>query len=92
MVVPEALASHEGGRSIGATSPRRLYFATRNHLRLARRVAPAGPVHSFLRGVSIVILNLAHAVRTPGASLADRFRAVVRGTRDHLAGRYGSGA
>jgi GT2 family glycosyltransferase len=86
-----ATAYHEGGRSIGVTSPRRLYFAARNHLLMAGRVAPRpGPVGTLGRICSIVTLNLAHAMVSNGASLGVRLGAVVRGTSDYMAGRFGS--
>jgi GT2 family glycosyltransferase/glycosyltransferase involved in cell wall biosynthesis len=82
-----AVAYHEGGRSIGPDTPLRLYFAARNHLLLAsRNEGPRG-----LRTISILALNVAHAVRTSGASLPARLGAVARGVRDHMAGRYGAG-
>jgi GT2 family glycosyltransferase/glycosyltransferase involved in cell wall biosynthesis len=85
-----ATAHHEGGRSIGARSPRRLYFAARGHLLLARRAGrPAGRVASACRTVAIVALNLAHAVRSGGAPLPVRLAAVARGVRDYFAGRFG---
>jgi len=81
---------HEGGQSIGATSPRRLYFAARNHLRLASRVGPrANRIAAAARSAVIVTLNLAHAVRSRGGSLTSRLAAVVRGTRDYMANRFG---
>ena len=87
----DATAYHEGERSIGA-GPRRLYYAARNHLRFAG-IAGAGrngnPVASFWRDSSIVALNVAHAIRARGGTLPGRVTAVVRGTRDHVAGRYG---
>jgi GT2 family glycosyltransferase len=92
ILVPGAVVYHEGSRSIGAASTARLYFAARNHLRLARRTAPAGPVGSFLRGMSIVALNLAHATRRPVRSVPAGIGAVLRGTYHHLTSRYGSGA
>jgi len=79
-----AVAYHEGGRSIGP-APLRLYFAARNHLLLAGRHDGPGT----LRTLSIVALNLAHAVRARGSSLPARFGAVVRGVRDYVAGRVG---
>jgi GT2 family glycosyltransferase len=86
-----AAAYHEGGRSIGAASPRRLYFAARNHLLLARRRHPdAGGLAGLRRTASIVALNVAHAVRSRGGSLPVRLAAVVRGTRDYFAGRFGA--
>jgi GT2 family glycosyltransferase/glycosyltransferase involved in cell wall biosynthesis len=86
-----ATVYHEGGQSLGATSPRRFYFAARNHLLLARRAEPsAGRFRSWSRTCSIVMLNLAHAVVSPGGSLPARVGAAASGTRDYLAGRFGS--
>jgi len=87
----DAVAYHEGGRSIGATSPDRLYFAARNHLLLASRTRPesSGP-RRLCRLATIVMLNLAHAAISKGGSLPGRIAAVTRGTRDYLAGRYGA--
>jgi GT2 family glycosyltransferase/glycosyltransferase involved in cell wall biosynthesis len=87
-----AVVHHEGGRSIGATSPARLYFATRNHLRLgAGAASSAGRLDHVARDASILALNVAHAVRSSGASLPVRLAAVARGARDYFAGRMGSG-
>jgi GT2 family glycosyltransferase len=92
LIVEGATAWHEGSHSIGVGSPRRLYFAARNHLRLATRVAPAdGRLTSAARAVAIIGLNAVHAVRSRGGSLFERLGAVAAGTRDHLAGRYGDG-
>jgi len=86
-----ASVHHEGGRSIGAQSPRRLYFAARGHLMLARRAGPpAGAFASALRTASIVALNVAHAVRSSGAPLPVRLAAVARGTLDYFNGRVGA--
>jgi GT2 family glycosyltransferase len=86
-----AVVYHEGGRSLGARSPKRFYFATRNHLGLAQRVGPpAGRLHRAGRACSIVLLNVAHAVRSPGGSIGGRLMAVARGTRDYVSGRFGS--
>lgn len=88
-----ATAYHEGGRSIGTASPRRLYFAARSHLLLAQRAEPsAGRFVVLRRVVSIVLLNLAHAARSSGGSLPARLGAVARGTRDYFAGRFGADA
>jgi GT2 family glycosyltransferase/glycosyltransferase involved in cell wall biosynthesis len=86
-----AAAYHEGGRSMGSDAPRRLFFAARNHLMLARRADPdAGAFASFARSSSIVMLNVAHAVRARGASLPARLSAVARGVRDYARGRVGA--
>ncbi len=82
---------HEGARSVGSASVDRLYYATRNHLLVARRAAAdPGRVASVLRDISIVGLNLAYVFRFRGGSLASRLAAVLAGTRDHLRGRFGS--
>jgi len=88
-VALDAVVLHEGGVSMGADSPRRLYFAARNHLRLAGSTASRNGVPAALTAASVIALNLAHACRARGSTLFARVRAVVDGTRDHFAGRYG---
>ena len=86
-----AVAYHEGGHAIGAQSPRRLYFASRNHLMLALSHGDAGNrKRRIARVLFVASLNLAHAVKAPGGSLAARLGAATRGIRDHLRGRYGA--
>jgi GT2 family glycosyltransferase/glycosyltransferase involved in cell wall biosynthesis len=85
-----AVAYHEGSRSLGPRSVRRLYFATRNHLHLAAGRPAMGRVHGMLRGAAIVTYNALYALRAPGASPLARLRAVARGVRHHAARRYGS--
>jgi GT2 family glycosyltransferase len=88
-----AIALHEGGRSIGATSPRRLYFGARNQLLVAYRTdRDRGRLGSAARAACIVALNLAHAVRARGATLSSRLAAVTRGCLDYRRGRFGPGA
>jgi GT2 family glycosyltransferase/glycosyltransferase involved in cell wall biosynthesis len=83
-----AVAYHESGRSIGAASPQRLYFAARNHLLLAS-ATPGGRLAAFWRGCSVVALNVAHAVTAPGGPLPRRLAAVARGTSDFFRHRFG---
>ncbi len=90
VIAGRASVYHEGGVSIGARSPARIYFATRNHLLLASRTTPTSRVRHAGRVASILALNLAHAVRAPGASPVARIGAMVRGTWDYLAARYGA--
>jgi GT2 family glycosyltransferase/glycosyltransferase involved in cell wall biosynthesis len=89
LLVPSAVAYHEGHRSIGAASADRLYFAARNHQLLAERAGPATRLSASARSMTILLLNLAYAVRAPGVSRSAAIRAVVRGTLDHVRGRYG---
>jgi GT2 family glycosyltransferase len=88
-VARRAAVLHEGSRTLGTASPRRLYFAARNHLRAAANRPASTVVAGLARGAAIVGYNLAHAVKAPGGTLAGRVGAVLRGTRDHLRGRYG---
>ena len=88
----DVLAYHEGGRSIGADATDRLYFAARNHLLLAHRQASSSGLAGATRTSSIILLNLAHAVRAQGGSLPGRVVAVAAGVRDYFAGRTGPAA
>jgi len=90
VLAARARAYHQGGQSLPPGSPDRLYFAARNHLLAARESNPdAGPMASAARTTSIVLLNLAHAMTTNGSALPIRLSAVVQGTRDYFAGRFG---
>jgi GT2 family glycosyltransferase len=89
VLASDAVAYHIGSRSIGTDSPDRYYFAARNHLLMARREAPTGLAPGAIRFLTIVALNLAHALTT-GASPIPAVAAVLRGTADHLRGRYGA--
>jgi GT2 family glycosyltransferase/glycosyltransferase involved in cell wall biosynthesis len=85
--VQDAVGYHEGGRTIGRRSARRVYFATRNHLRLA---AQAGtPQGRSLRAGIVVGLNAAYVLVSPEAPLIRGALALVRGARHHFIGRYG---
>jgi GT2 family glycosyltransferase len=86
-----ATAYHEGGQSLGASSPRRFYFAARNHLLLARREEPsASRFRAWSRVGSIVTLNLAHAIFSRGGSLPARLGSAASGMRDYAIGRFGA--
>ena len=84
----DAAAYHEGGRSIGRRSPRRVYYASRNHLRLASRTSGTLP-RRIARGGTIVALNAAYVLLAPEAPLVSGMAALARGTWHHLTGRYG---
>ena len=77
--VPGARAYHEGGASIGRRSPRRVYFATRNHLRLAAGSEPRRATGGVLARAFVAGLNTAYVVTSPDAPLAAGLAAVVRG-------------
>jgi GT2 family glycosyltransferase len=89
LCVGDAVALHDGSRTIGRRAAARLYFASRNHLRAAALGAPAGPVHGRVRAVLIVGLNLLHALFTSEAPRGAGVRAVLRGAWHHARGRYG---
>jgi GT2 family glycosyltransferase len=92
LVAGRATAYHEGGGTLRTASPARIYFAARNHLMLAGRATPkASRAAHAGRVVSIVALNFAHAMIADAGSLPQRIAAMVRGTRDYIAGRHGAG-
>jgi GT2 family glycosyltransferase len=88
-----AVAYHQGGVTIGAQSPRRLYFSARNHLMLAHgHAGGSGPMTRAARAAFIMSLNLAYAVKAPGGSLPVRVSATLRGILDYFRGRRGADA
>jgi GT2 family glycosyltransferase/glycosyltransferase involved in cell wall biosynthesis len=87
--VSGALAYHEGGASIGRRSSRRVYFATRNHLRLAAVRTPAGIAARTARAAVIVGLNAAYALLSRDVPTVRGLGAVARGVWHHVGGRYG---
>jgi GT2 family glycosyltransferase len=89
MAVSTAVVRHEGQASIGPTSPRRLYFAVRNHLRVAASFGPqAWPLRAG-RAAAVIGLTAAYAMGRSGVPLGDGLSAIGRGVRDHWRGRYG---
>ena len=89
VLVPQALAYHEGHQSIGAASASRLYYAARNHLLLAQSALPLTGLRATARAAGIVLLNVAYALRAPGVPRLAALRAVISGTIDHMRRRYG---
>ena len=81
---------HEGSGTMG-TSPKRLYYAARNHLRLGAQTPARSAWHRLGRQYAIAGYNLAHAVTAQGGVLPTRVAAVTRGIVDHLRRRYGEG-
>lgn len=86
-----AAAFHEGGRSIGKRSPRRIYFATRNHLLLMRSVTRSLPPLHLVRSGFILGLNLAHVLLTADTPRLEGLAAMCKGVWHHLFRRYGDG-
>ncbi len=87
----DARVEHVGAASIGVRSPRRVYYATRNHLLVAQRAAPLPAALGALRAGCILGYNLAHSLTRSPAPLGGALRAFLRGGWDHLHGRYGEG-
>jgi GT2 family glycosyltransferase/glycosyltransferase involved in cell wall biosynthesis len=86
VVVADAVAYHEGGRSFGPGSPLRLYHSTRGHLRAVARVAAAHLAHRLLRAGLVVGFNAAHALTERETPALAGLQAVLRGALDHLQG------
>ena len=89
LLVPQALAYHEGHQSIGAASASRLYYDARNHLLLAHSALPLTGLRATARVAGIVLLNVAYALRAPGMPRLAALRAVISGISDYTRGRYG---
>jgi GT2 family glycosyltransferase/glycosyltransferase involved in cell wall biosynthesis len=86
--VESAIAYHEGASTIGRQSPRRVYFATRNHLRLQSRLAAPG--RRAIGAAAVLGLNAAHVLISPEVRLTSGLTALARGAWHHFRGRYGS--
>jgi GT2 family glycosyltransferase len=94
LCVPEAIAYHEGGHSIGRLSPGRVYYAARNHLRLVEMrsdegVAPPSGLRTALRGGLVVGMNAAYVLLSGETPRLRGLAALTRGVWHHLNGRYG---
>jgi len=90
-VTAAAVVYHQGGATLHAASPRRFYFAARNHLALAASAGrPAGTMAKAGRAAVVILLNLAHALLAPGGHRLARLRATFRGVNDYRRGRFGS--
>jgi GT2 family glycosyltransferase len=88
----DSVVYHEGSQAIGGRSPRRLYFATRNHLMLAAAHGNGdGRLKRTARAMLVAALNLGYAVKAPGGSLPARVAASLQGLGDYLVGRHGPG-
>lgn len=87
--VQDARAYHEGGRSIGRRSARRVYFGTRNHLRLAARTGKR--TTRPMRLAMVTALNAAYVLVSPESPLVGGAGAFARGVWHHVIGRYGAG-
>lgn len=87
--VHDARAYHEGGRTIGRRSSSRIYYGTRNHLRLTARVGHRSG-RLFRLGL-VAGFNAAYVLVSPEAPLVGGLAAFVRAVWDHANGRYGAG-
>lgn len=82
---------HEGHRTVGRRSDRRIYFAMRNHLLLASRFpSEASRLRRGVRLARVAALNVAHAVTGGDVSIVPALGACVRGGIDYCAGRFGN--
>jgi GT2 family glycosyltransferase len=89
-LVPDAIALHAESGTIGRDAAERFYYAARNHLLLASRVNPqSGRYGAIRRTVTIVSLNIAHALTSRRGRITGRLAAVFRGTRDYFHGQLG---
>ena len=89
-VVLGARARHAGGRTLGAGSPDRLYYAARNHLWAVERLQPRSGPSGWLRRARILLRNLGHALVQGEVPRGAGLRAVLAGARDFRRGRLGA--
>jgi GT2 family glycosyltransferase len=87
LVVADAIVCHAGSLSIGRQSPRRLFWAARNHLLVLERRAPLSRTGTVVRGCLVVAYNLVHALTRAGVPRAAGVKAVVAGVRAFLSAR-----
>jgi len=88
-----AIVFHQGQASIGRSSASRIYFATRNHVRVGARVfSRQSRAAQMGRALAILGFNFAHAVQAPDVPRLEGFRGFLAGARDHYSGRYGCGS
>ena len=91
-VAPAAVAYHEGSVSIGTGSPRKIYFASRNHLLVAKQAAPLPvPGLGLLRAIPILAWNTLFALVSSGVPRATGLKSVGLGAWHHIRRRYGNG-
>jgi hypothetical protein len=88
-VVLGARASHAGGRTLGAESSERLYYAARNHLLALERLRPRGGAAGLARGLGVVLQNLVHALVQRDVPRVPGLRAVLLGSGDAWRGKAG---
>jgi GT2 family glycosyltransferase len=88
-VVLHARARHAGSQTIGRSSPDRLYYATRNHVRVAEELEPRRGLARWARRAAILALGFGHALRQREVARSPACRAVIGGFRDGCRGRAG---
>jgi GT2 family glycosyltransferase/glycosyltransferase involved in cell wall biosynthesis len=88
-VTTGATVLHTGSQTLGPSSPDRLYYAARNHLRAVERLHPLSGAGRWLRRAVVVGRNLAHALRQGEVPLRRAITAVLAGTRDFARSRFG---
>jgi glycosyltransferase involved in cell wall biosynthesis/GT2 family glycosyltransferase len=88
-VVLGARATHEGGATLGPSSPDRLYYATRSQLRGVEKLEPRRGWRSSWRRAVMLARSLAHAARQAEVGRADAVRAVLAAFSDFRRGYAG---
>jgi GT2 family glycosyltransferase/glycosyltransferase involved in cell wall biosynthesis len=88
-VVTGAVARHAGAQTLRPSSPDRLYYAARNHLRALERLHPLSGWSRWSRRVVVLARNLAHALRQGEVPRGRAVAAVLAGARDFARGRFG---
>jgi len=87
-VVSPARAYHGRAQSLPSRSPERLYYAARNHLRLAASAHGGGA--GARRQLAVMVMNLASALKAPPSRVPARLLAVAAGCLDFYRGQFGA--
>jgi GT2 family glycosyltransferase len=88
-VVLGARARHVGSQTIGRGSPDRLYYAARNHIRVAEKLEGMRGLRRWMRRCAILGRNVGHALTQRDLARLRACRAVLQGFRDARRGRFG---
>lgn len=80
----DRLPARHGRQSVDS-----LYYTCRNHFLLMATHGRGGPLRRAVRAVTVLVLNLAYALRTDGRQIPSRLRAVLAGARDYARGQGG---
>lgn len=89
--VPQAKVFHKNALSSGgSSSPSRIYYSVRNHLRfLDKNVPPRNLLHNYVRKLAVLTSYMAFVALRSDVPTVKGVRACFEGYKDYLRGRFG---